>query len=135
LPKDTKQLLANYADVPNNIMTAIVDANRTRKDHIAEMIIQKNPKVVGIYRLTMKMDSDNFRQSAIQGVMKRLKAKGIEVVVYEPALHEEKFYNSNVINDLEEFKKVSDIIVANRISTDILDVNEKVYTRDIYSRD
>lgn len=135
LPKDTKQLLANYADVPNNIMTAIVDANRTRKDHIAEMIIRKNPKVVGIYRLTMKMDSDNFRQSAIQGVMKRIKAKGIKVVVYEPALHEETFYNSRVVNDFEEFISVSDIIVANRLSDDLRDVEEKVYTRDLFSRD
>ncbi|MCC3648467.1 nucleotide sugar dehydrogenase [Cytobacillus oceanisediminis] len=135
LPKDTKQLLANYEDVPNNIMTAIVDANRTRKDHVAEMIIKKNPKVVGIYRLTMKMDSDNFRQSAIQGVMKRIKAKGIEVVVYEPALHEETFYNSRVINDFEEFKRVSDVIVANRLSDDLRDVEDKVYTRDLFSRD
>jgi UDPglucose 6-dehydrogenase len=135
LPKDTKQLLANYADVPNNIMTAIVDANRTRKDHIAEMIIKRNPKIVGIYRLTMKMDSDNFRQSAIQGVMKRIKAKGIEVVVYEPALHEEKFYNSRVINDFEEFKKISDVIVANRLSDDLREVADKVYTRDLFSRD
>lgn len=135
LPKDTKQLLANYADVPNNIMTAIVDANRTRKDHIAEMIIKKNPKVVGIYRLTMKMDSDNFRQSAIQGVMKRIKAKGIEVVVYEPALHEETFFNSKVITDFEEFKRVSDVIVANRLSEDLRDVENKVYTRDLFSRD
>lgn len=135
LPKDTKQLLANYEDVPNNIMTAIVDANRTRKDHVAEMIIKKNPKVVGIYRLTMKMDSDNFRQSAIQGVMKRIKAKGIEVVVYEPALHEETFYNSRVINDFEEFKRVSDVIVANRLSDDLRQVEDKVYTRDLFSRD
>jgi UDPglucose 6-dehydrogenase len=135
LPKDTKQLLANYVDVPNNIMTAIVDANRTRKDHVAEMIIKKNPKVVGMYRLTMKMDSDNFRQSAIQGVMKRIKAKGIEVVVYEPALHEENFYNSKVINDFENFKKVSDVIVANRLSDDLKDVKDKVYTRDLFSRD
>lgn len=135
LPKDTKQLLANYADVPNNIMTAIVDANRTRKDHIAEMIIKKNPKVVGIYRLTMKMDSDNFRQSAIQGVMKRIKAKGIEVVVYEPALQEETFYNSRVINDFDHFKELSDVIVANRLSSDLADVEEKVYTRDLFSRD
>lgn len=135
LPKDTKQLLANYADVPNNIMTAIVDANRTRKDHVADMIIQKNPKVVGIYRLTMKMDSDNFRQSAIQGVMKRIKAKGIEVVVYEPALQEETFYNSRVINDFDQFKEISDVIVANRLSSDLTDVEEKVYTRDLFSRD
>lgn len=125
LPKDTKQLLANYENVPNNIMQAIVDANRTRKDHIAEMIIKKHPKVVGIYRLTMKTDSDNFRESAIQGVMKRIKAKGIEVVVYEPVLHEEKFFNSRVVNDLEEFKQVSDVIVANRLSDDLVDVEEK----------
>lgn len=135
LPKDTKQLLANYEDVPNNIMTAIVDANRTRKDHVAEMIIKRKPKVVGIYRLTMKMDSDNFRQSAIQGVMKRIKAKGIEVVVYEPALQEDTFYNSRVINDFEEFKKVSDVIVANRLSDDLREVEDKVYTRDLFSRD
>ncbi|MEH7454259.1 nucleotide sugar dehydrogenase [Gottfriedia acidiceleris] len=135
LPKDTKQLLANYEDVPNNIMAAIVDANRTRKDHVADMIIKRKPKVVGIYRLTMKMDSDNFRQSAIQGVMKRIKAKGIEVVVYEPALAEEEFYNSRVINDFEEFKNVSDVIVANRLSDDLCEVEEKVYTRDLFSRD
>lgn len=135
LPKDTKQLLANYEDVPNNIMTAIVDANRTRKDHVADMIIKQNPKVVGIYRLTMKMDSDNFRQSAIQGVMKRIKAKGIEVVVYEPALQEETFFNSRVINDFDQFKEISDIIVANRLSSDLADVKEKVYTRDLFSRD
>ncbi|MGD6849040.1 nucleotide sugar dehydrogenase [Rossellomorea aquimaris] len=135
LPKDTKQLLANYEDVPNNIMGAIVDANRTRKDHIADRIIKSNPKVVGIYRLTMKMDSDNFRQSAIQGVMKRIKAKGIEVVIYEPALHEESFYNSRVINDFEEFKRVSEVIVANRLSDNLCDVDYKVYTRDLFSRD
>ncbi|NMH70520.1 nucleotide sugar dehydrogenase [Bacillus sp. RO3] len=135
LPKDTKQLLANYEDVPNNIMAAIVDANRTRKDHVAEMIIKKNPKIVGIYRLTMKMDSDNFRQSAIQGVMKRIKSKGIEVVVYEPALHEETFINSRVINDFEEFKRESDVIVANRLSDDLRVVEDKVYTRDLFSRD
>lgn len=135
LPKDTKQLLANYADVPQNIMSAIVDANRTRKDHIAEMIIKKNPKIVGIYRLTMKTGSDNFRQSSIQGVMKRIKAKGIEVVVYEPALQEDNFYNSRVIKDFDEFKKISDVIVANRMSDDIKDVEDKVYTRDLYCRD
>jgi len=135
LPKDTKQLLANYADVPQNIMSAIVEANRTRKDHIADMIIKRKPKIVGIYRLTMKMDSDNFRQSAIQGVMKRIKAKGIEVVVFEPALHEDKYYNSRVIKNFNEFKKISDIIVANRMVEDIKDVKDKVYTRDLYSRD
>lgn len=135
LPKDTKQLLANYEDVPNNIMTAIVDANRTRKDHIADMIIKKKPKVVGIYRLTMKMDSDNFRQSAIQGVMKRIKAKGIEVVVYEPALQEETFFNSKVIHDFAEFKRLSDVIVANRFTNDLHEVSDKVYTRDLFSKD
>jgi len=135
LPKDTKQLLANYADVPQNIMSAIVDANRTRKDHIADMIIKRQPKIVGIYRLTMKMDSDNFRQSAIQGVMKRIKAKGIEVVVFEPALHEDEFYHSRVIKDFDEFKKISDVIVANRLSDEIKDVVDKVYTRDLFSRD
>jgi len=135
LPKDTKQLLANYEDVPNNIMSAIVDANRTRKDHVADMIIKRNPKVVGIYRLTMKMDSDNFRHSSIQGIMKRIKAKGIEVVVYEPALADKEFYNSRVINNFEEFKDVSDVIVANRLSDEIKDVADKVYTRDLFSRD
>ena len=135
LPKDTKQLLANYADVPQNIMSAVVEANRTRKDHIADMILKRNPKVVGIYRLTMKTDSDNFRQSAIQGVMKRIKAEGVEVVVYEPALNEDEFYRSRVIKNLEEFKQVSDVIVANRLSDDIKDAVGKVYTRDLYSRD
>lgn len=135
LPKDTKQLLANYENVPNNIMTAIVDANRTRKDHISDMILRKSPKVVGIYRLTMKMDSDNFRQSAIQGVMKRIKAKGIEVVVYEPAFNENSFYNSRVINDFSKFKEISDVIVANRLCEELEEVQEKVYTRDLFSRD
>ncbi|MTT32166.1 nucleotide sugar dehydrogenase [Terrilactibacillus sp. BCM23-1] len=135
LPKDTKQLLANYADVPNNIMTAIVEANRTRKDHVAEMIIKRNPKVVGVYRLTMKMDSDNFRQSAIQGVMKRIKSKGIEVVVYEPTMQEDTFFNSRVINNFDEFKQISDVIVANRLTDDLKEVEEKVYTRDLFSRD
>ncbi|WP_303871769.1 nucleotide sugar dehydrogenase [Acetobacterium wieringae] len=135
LPKDTKQLLANYADIPQNIMSAIVDANRTRKDHIADMIIKRKPKVVGIYRLTMKTNSDNFRESAIQGVMKRIKAKGIEVVVYEPSLEESDFFNSRVIKDLNAFKKVADVIVTNRLSEEIKDVVDKVYTRDLFSRD
>ena len=135
LPKDTKQLRANYADVPNNIISAIVDSNKTRKDHIADMIIKNNPKTVGIYRLTMKTDSDNFRSSSIQGIMKRIKAKGIDVVVYEPALKEDKFFNSIVITDLEEFKSMSDIIVSNRLCSELNDVEEKVYTRDLYNRD
>lgn len=135
LPKDTKQLLANYKDVPQNLMTAIIDANTTRKEHIAERIIEKNPGVVGIYRLTMKTDSDNYRQSAIQGVMKRIKAKGIEVIVYEPTLKEEEFFRSKVIRDLEEFKNRADIIVANRMTRELLDVKAKVYTRDIFTRD
>ena len=132
LPKDTKQLLANYQDVPNNLIKAIVDANRTRKDHIAEMVLKRKPNVVGVYRLTMKSGSDNFRQSAIQGVMKRIKAKGIEVIVYEPTLKEDKFYNSPVINDFEKFARESDIIIANRMSDQLDCVKEKVYTRDIY---
>ena len=135
LPKDTKQLLANYADVPQNIMSAVVDANRTRKDHIADMIIKRNPNTVGIYRLTMKTDSDNFRESAIQGVMKRIKAKGIEVIVYEPALFADEFFRSKVIKDLTEFKKLSNIIVVNRMSDELKDVIDKVYTRDLYCRD
>lgn len=135
LPKDTKQLLANYDNVPQNIMQAVVDSNRTRKDFIAEQIIAQQPKVVGIYRLTMKANSDNFRHSSIQGVMKRIKAKGIEVIVYEPSMEESLFYNSRVINDLDEFKKLCDIIIANRYNEDIEDVLEKVYTRDLYFRD
>lgn len=135
LPKDTKQLLANYADVPQNIMSAIVDANRTRKDHIADMILKKQPKVVGIYRLTMKANSDNFRQSAIQGIMKRIKAKGIEVVVYEPTLDANDFYHSRVIKDFDEFKEISDVIVSNRVERVLEDVSEKVYTRDIFGTD
>jgi len=135
LPKDTKQLLANYEDVPNNIIGAVVAANRTRKDHIADMILARKPKIVGIYRLTMKTNSDNFRQSSIQDVMKRIKAKGVEVVIYEPALNEDSFDNSKIIKDLNEFKRISDLIVANRLSDDIKDVLDKVYTRDIYGRD
>jgi UDPglucose 6-dehydrogenase len=135
LPKDTKQLLANYSDIPQNIMSAIVDANRTRKDHIADMIINREPKIVGIYRLTMKTDSDNLRQSSIQGVMKRIRAKGIEIIVYEPSLDSENFYNSRVVKDLNEFKNLSDIIVANRFDNDLKDVSYKVYTRDLFGSD
>ncbi|WP_050638291.1 nucleotide sugar dehydrogenase [Candidatus Stoquefichus sp. SB1] len=135
LPKDTKQLKANYQDVPENLISAIVESNRTRKDHIAQEIIDRGPKVVGIYRLTMKSGSDNFRASAIQGIMKRIKAKGIEVVVYEPTLKEEEFYKSRVIKDLEEFKKISDVIVVNRVTEEIRDVEDKIYTRDLFKRD
>ena len=135
LPKYTKQLRANYENVPNNIISAIVDANRTRKDHIADMILAKRPQIVGVYRLTMKTDSDNFRQSSIQGIMKRIKAKGVEVVVYEPSLKEDDFFRSRVIRDLQEFKKISDVIIANRLTEEIGDVEEKIYTRDIYGRD
>jgi UDPglucose 6-dehydrogenase len=135
LPKDTKQLLANYKDVPSNMIEAIVNANSTRKDFIADNIIKRNPKIVGIYRLVMKSGSDNFRSSAIQGIMKRIKAKGIEVVIYEPTYNEDEFFNSKVIKDLDEFKKISDVIVANRLSDDIRDVEDKVYTRDIFESD
>lgn len=135
LPKDTKQLLANYQDVPQNLISAIVAANRTRKDHIADEIIARNPKTVGIYRLTMKSASDNFRSSAIQGVMKRIKAKGIPVVVYEPTLQDKEFFRSPVCRDLVQFKKECDLIVANRWSDDLADVKEKVYTRDLFDRD
>ena len=135
LPKDTKQLKANYNNVPENLISAIVESNKTRKDHIADEIIKRKPKVVGIYRLTMKSGSDNFRASAIQGVMKRIKAKGIEVFVYEPTLKEDNFFNSKVIKNIDEFKKISDIVISNRMENELLDIKEKVYTRDIFYRD
>ena len=135
LPKDTKQLRANYSEVPQNLIQAIVDANTTRKDFVAESIVSRNPKVVGVYRLIMKSGSDNFRASAIQGVMKRIKAKGIEIVVYEPELEELEFFRSRVVKDLEEFKRMSDVIIANRKSDELLDVDEKVYTRDLFGGD
>jgi len=135
LPKDTKQLRANYKDIPSNIIGAIVDSNSTRKNFIADSIISKNPKIVGIYRLVMKSGSDNFRASAIQGIMKRIKAKGIEVVIYEPVFEDDEFFHSKVIKDLDEFKKVSDVIVANRLSENLKDVEDKVYTRDIFNSD
>lgn len=135
MPKDTKQLRANYDNVPQNLISAIVEANTTRKDFIAEQILKRNPKVVGIYRLTMKANSDNFRQSSIQGVMKRIKSKGVEVLVYEPTMKEDSFFNSRVTKDLEDFKKQSDVIIANRYTDDLKDVIGKVYTRDLYFRD
>ncbi len=135
LPKDTKQLLANYQDVPQNMMTAIVESNRTRKDHIAAMVMARRPKTVGIYRLTMKTDSDNFRQSAIQGIMKRLEREGAELLIYEPTISDSFFENMKILNNLEEFKRQADVIVANRVTDDLKDVLSKVYTRDIYSRD
>ena len=135
LPKDVKQLKANYKDIPNSLISAIVEANTVRKDFIANSIINKNPKVVGVYRLIMKSGSDNYRESSVQGVMKRIKAKGINVIVYEPVLKEEQFYNSKVIKSLEEFKKLSDVIIANRITEEIKDIESKVYTRDIFNTD
>ena len=135
LPKDTKQLLANYRDVPQNLINAIVESNTTRKDFVAASIVKRNPKIVGIHRLVMKSGSDNFRSSSIQGIMKRIKAKGIEVIVYEPALKEAEFFHSRVVNDLDQFKKESDIIVANRITDDIRDVSDKIYSRDLFGKD
>ena len=135
LPKDTKQLLANYKDVPNNIMTAIVEANRTRKDHIAEMILARKPKIVGIYRLTMKTNSDNFRHSSVQGVMKRIKARGVQMVVYEPTYAGEDFFGSPIVRDFRQFAEMCDVIVANRVTDELNDYMDKVYSRDIFRKD
>ena len=135
MPKDTKQLRANYQDVPSNIIGAIVDSNTTRKDFIADSIIAKDPKIVGIYRLIMKTGSDNFRASAVQGVMKRIKAKGITVVVYEPVLEEDEFFHSRVVKDLDEFKNMADVIISNRMVDELADVTDKVYTRDLFNQD
>jgi UDPglucose 6-dehydrogenase len=135
LPKDTKQLLANYSDVPQNLMRAIVDSNTTRKDFVADSILKRKPNVVGVHRLIMKAGSDNFRASSIQGIMKRIKAKGIPVIVYEPVLTEPEFYHSRVVNDLAEFKRLSDVIVANRVTDDLLDVVDKVFSRDLFGKD
>jgi len=135
LPKDTKQLKANFKDVPNSLISAIVDANSTRKDFIADSIIKINPKIVGIHRLIMKSNSDNYRSSSIQGIMKRIKAKGIEIIVYEPELKEDKFFNSRVIKDFNEFKRLSSLVVTNRMSDDLMDIKDKVFTRDLFNGD